>query len=145
MAGNESLLGILSQLSGGGNGQQSSLTAGNTGGLPTGLTGRENLSGLDSFLGNKDFSGWGMPAIQGILGGIGAYSSLKNLGLAEDQFNFQKSAYSTDLNNQATLVNGQMADSASARYNDAGGANNPNNPYATTADYMAKNQVKTKI
>lgn len=122
--------------------EQSSLL--NTG-TSTPLLKRGDLSAIDSFLGTKDFNGWGVPALQGILGGINAYASLKNLGLAKDQFNFQKSAYNTDLYNQATLVNAQMADAASARYNDAGGASNPNNPYATSADYVAKNQVKTSI
>ena len=107
--------------------------------------GRGDLSFLDGMLGNKDFNGWGVPALQGILGGVSAFTGLQNLGLAKDQFNFTKNFANTNLANQAQTTNTLMRDKATARYIDAGGANNPNNPYAAPDAYMAQNQVKGKI
>lgn len=57
-------------------------------------------------------SGWNTfgNIMQGIGSVANAYTGFKQLGLARDQFNWQKDAYNTNLVNQANLVNSQLAD-----------------------------------
>ncbi|MBP93674.1 MAG: hypothetical protein CMC55_06105 [Flavobacteriaceae bacterium] len=67
-------------------------------------------AGFQAPMGNV--GGWN--TFSNILGGIGsianAYTGFKQLGLARDQFNWQRDAYNTNLVNQANLVNSQLAD-----------------------------------
>ena len=57
-------------------------------------------------------NGWN--TFSNILGGISglanAFTGFKQLGLAKDQFKWQKDAFNTNLVNQANLVNSQLAD-----------------------------------
>ena len=46
---------------------------------------------------------------------FGAYSANKRLGMAEDQFNFQKDAFNQDLSNNAALTNQRIDDQTTAR------------------------------
>lgn len=47
----------------------------------------------------------GLQGIQALTGLANAYVGYKGLGLAKDQFNFQKSAANRDIANQAKLIN----------------------------------------
>lgn len=69
-------------------------------------------------------SGWldSIGGLQGLQLGIGGLSALGNLyfgsqqlGLAQDQFNFQKQAYNTNLANQTKAYNSALTDRISTR------------------------------
>jgi hypothetical protein len=49
---------------------------------------------------------------QGLLGLAGAYNAYKQMGLMEDQFNFQKNLANTNLANQAAITNQKLSDKA---------------------------------
>lgn len=74
-----------------------------------GLTGNTN-----SFFGNGQSLGFNMPTMQLGLQGLGALSSLyfgsKALGMAKDQFNFQKEVTNTNLNNSINAYNTSLED-----------------------------------
>jgi len=75
--------------------------------------------------------GWLTPAIAGAGALASGFLGLKQYGLAKDQFNFQKQAYQTGLENQSKLTNARLADRQAQRV-----ANNPNS--TSVADYLKK-------
>lgn len=86
--------------------------------------------------------GWLGNNAQGIgslLQGIGALGSLygtsKQLGLAQDQFNFQKEAYNTNLANQIASYNTNLEDKIRGRYSTA------DQSEAQVQDYLNKNRL----
>lgn len=60
-----------------------------------------------------DFGKFGLGALQT---GMGIYSGLKQLGLAQDQFNFTKNAFNTNLANSIKSYNNALEDRARSRY-----------------------------
>lgn len=77
--------------------------------------------------------------IPGIAAGTGlanAFLGMKQFGLAEDQFDFQKKAFNKNFEVQKNLTNSNLSDRQNAR-----NAANPG-AYASTADYMAQYGVK---
>lgn len=79
--------------------------------LPQGVnTGIGNVLGAGNNM--QNVSGWN--TFSNVLGGISglanAFTGFKQLGLAKDQFRWQKDAFNTNLVNQANLVNSQLAD-----------------------------------
>lgn len=81
-------------------------------------------------------NGWGLPAIQGLGGLAQSWLGFKQLGLAKDQFNFQKDAFTQNYNMQAQTMNRQLEDRQRARL-----SANPNG-YQSVGEYMSKNEVK---
>lgn len=86
-------------------------------------------------------SGFGMniPTLQLGLGGLSTlsnlYGGLKSLGLAQDQFNFQKQLSQTNLANSTQSYNTQLSDKATARGVTEGQS------AATVQDYINKNKL----
>lgn len=80
-----------------------------------------------------------MGGFNALAGGVNAYTGLKQLGLAEDTFKFNKEAFSTNLANQAKTINSQLEDRQRGRI-----ANNPG-AYESLATYMDKNRVSGRV
>lgn len=76
---------------------------------------------MEGAFGGKSNLGWLTGGAQAITGLAGAYTGLKQLGLAEDSFDFQKQAFNTNLENQARLTNEQLRREQAGR-----NARNPN-------------------
>ena len=112
-----------------------------------GMTDNQLLTDLNSDMatisgyGQGGFAG-GLSGIGDIMGGLsglaGAYVGYKQLGLAEDQFDFTKDITNRNLFNQAQITNATMRDRQNARIGSAGTANAP---YQASNKYMARNQV----
>ncbi len=66
---------------------------------------------------------------------LNGYLGFKQLGLAEDNLNFQKDAFSKQFENQRTLTNSELRDRQAARV-----ASNPT-AYQSVDDYMKANAV----
>lgn len=83
--------------------------------------------------------GLNLDGIGSLMNGIGSavsiYTALSNLGLAKDQFNFQKDAYNTNLGNQTQSYNTALEDRTRARYHTQGGSS------ADVDAYLAKNSL----
>ena len=111
----------------------------------------KNLNGGD----NGIFGGFseglnkigGLAGVADILGGVGgifdAYNGSKQLGLAEDSFDFQKAAFNTNLANQSKLINNQLADQNIARQGHRGIVEGDAG-YVNREDYLAKHGVSGK-
>lgn len=84
-----------------------------------------------------DNNGFALPALQGINGLAQSWMGFKQLGLAKDQFNFQKDSFIKQYDQQASSMNTQLEDRQRARL----GAN-PNG-YQSVGDYMSNNGVKS--
>ena len=89
------------------------------------------------------FADWGSKNKDLINGGVGianslanAYFGWKNLGLAKDQFNFQKDSWNKNFANQVTTTNNQLEEQARKRYSNSPTSN------ITPEEYMAKHGVK---
>ena len=89
------------------------------------------------------FSDWGSKNKDLINGGVGianslanAYFGWKNLGLAKDQFNFQKDAWNKNFANQVITTNNQLEEQARKRYSNSPTSN------MTPEEYMAKHRVQ---
>lgn len=89
------------------------------------------------------FSDWGSKNKDLIAGGVGianslanAYFGWKNLGLAKDQFNFQKDAWNKNFANQVITTNNQLEEQARKRYSNSPTSN------MTPEEYMAKHRVQ---
>ncbi len=89
------------------------------------------------------FSDWGSKNKDLIAGGVGianslanAYFGWKNLGLAKDQFNFQKDSWNKNFANQVTTTNNQLEEQARKRYSNSPTSN------ITPEEYMAKHRVQ---
>jgi len=95
----------------------------------------------------KDAFGWTDPKtgisnqgyaapVLGAIGGIAqSWLGMKQLGLAEEQFDFKKDAWQKEYNNQTTLTNARLRDRQSSRV-----AANPG-AYQSVGDYMNQNRV----
>lgn len=101
-------------------------------GMQAGVNGGQ--TGLQSLLfnpptvngnGQMQKGGLNLDGIGAIMNGIGSavsiYTALSNLGLAKDQFNFQKDAYNTNLANQRQSYNTALEDRTRSRYHTQGG------------------------
>lgn len=77
------------------------------------------LAGLQKLMSQNQTLGMNIPTMQLGLGGIqtlaGLYTGLQSLGLAKDQFNFQKGLAQTNLNNSVQSYNTSLTDRANAR------------------------------
>lgn len=89
------------------------------------------------------FSDWGSKNKDLIAGGVGianslanAYFGWKNLGLAKDQFNFQKESWNKNFANQVITTNNQLEEQARKRYSNSPTSN------MTPQEYMATHGVK---
>lgn len=89
------------------------------------------------------FADWGSKNKDLISGGVGianslanAYFGWKNLGLAKDQFNFQKDSWNKNFANQVITTNNQLEEQARKRYNASPTDN------ISPEEYMAKHGVK---
>ena len=95
---------------------------------------------FDGFLGNTQngvtTQGWGIPAIQAVGGLANSWLGFQQLGLAEDQFKFQKDAFKQNFNQQAQTINTQLEDRQRARL----GANPTG--YRSVSEYMNENKVQ---
>lgn len=89
------------------------------------------------------FSDWGSKNKDLIAGGVGianslanAYFGWKNLGLAKDQFGFQKDSWNKNFANQVITTNNQLEEQARKRYSNSPTSN------MTPQEYMATHGVK---
>jgi len=89
------------------------------------------------------FADWGSKNKDLINGGVGianslanAYFGWKNLGLAKDQFNFQKESWNKNFANQVITTNNQLEEQARKRYSNSPTSN------MTPEEYMAKHRVQ---
>ena len=89
------------------------------------------------------FADWGSKNKDLIAGGVGianslanAYFGWKNMGLAKDQFNFQKESWNKNFANQVTTTNNQLEEQARRRYISSPTTN------ISPEEYMAKHGVK---
>lgn len=80
-----------------------------------------------------------MSAFNTLAGGVNAYTGLKQLGLAEDTFNFNRDAFNANFANQAQTINTQLEDRQRARI-----AANPG-AYESLNTYLDKHAVKSTI
>lgn len=80
--------------------------------------------------------GWGNLALGGLEAGFGAYTGLKQLDIAKDQLDFQKSAFNKNYNAQKQTTNTNLRDRQKRRY-----AENPDH-YESAEKYMKKNGVQ---
>lgn len=128
--------------------QQSALTnfQGSDLGLQAGANGGQ--TGLQSLVYNAPTvgangqmmkGGLNLDGIGSIMNGIGSavsiYTALSNLGLAKDQFKFQKDAYNTNLKNQTQSYNTSLEDRTRARYHTQGGTS------ADVDSYLAQHSL----
>ena len=75
---------------------------------------------------------------------LGAFSGMKQLDLAKDQFKFQKGAFQTNLANQANLTNSQLSDRQDMRNRDAALSGNTG-AFQSTADYLNQFGAKSTV
>ena len=121
----------------GGNGSMPSVPGG---GMPGNDTG-PNWGVMDRLFGaeNQDGSkigGAAMPALQMGTGLLQGYLGLKQLGLAEDQFDESKKQFGLNYDAQRTTTNSQLRDRQKARVASNAGA------YESVDSYMKDNQIK---
>ena len=83
-------------------------------------------------------SGWVSPVVGAASGIANAWTGMQQLGLAKDQLNFQKDAYTKNYENQRQLTNSQLEDRQRTRYASAGGEKGN---VETVEDYMARNKI----
>ena len=89
--------------------------------------------------GQMQAGGLNLDGIGSIMDGIGSavsiYTALSNLGLAKDQFRFQKDAYNTNLQNQTQSYNTALEDRTRARNHTQGGTS------ADVDSYLAQHSL----
>lgn len=90
---------------------------------------------------NKSTSGWN--TFSNVLGGISglanAFTGFKQLGLAKDQFSWQKDVFNTNLLNQANLINQQLERKAIA---DAYWSNSAPDPSTVMSQYGVASSIQ---
>ena len=86
----------------------------------------------------------GLQGVQALSGLASAYTGYKGLGLAEDQFEFQKDLANTNLANQASLVNENRLNSANVGLSLAGTTMNDTQKQAAR-DRITANNVSGSI
>lgn len=120
-----------------------------TGGQSSGF----DITGADSFKANFPQAGQlgaggqnpgmfggigGLEGLSAIMSGIGslgqAYAAVKGVGMAKKQYNFQKKAWETNLQNQTQSYNTQVEDRANSRANFSGDQNK-------ATDYIKKHSL----
>ena len=102
----------------------------------------ENMSLMDWGIGGKDKDGntigSGFSSLFDIgKTGLNVWLGLKQMGLSEDNLDFQKNAFSKQFANSASLINSQLRERQSAKV-----SRDPNH-YQPVDEYMAKNAVNT--
>lgn len=106
-----------------------------TGGVATAApTWLQGMTGYTTADGMK-VNGWGSTALGAAQGAFGAYSSMKSLGLAEDQLKESKRQFNKNYESQRNLTNTRMQDRQAARV-----ASNPS-AYKSVSEYMKENGV----
>jgi hypothetical protein len=96
------------------------------------FSGDSMFGGTDA-QGNKS-GGWVSPTLNLGLGAMDAWTSYKQLGLAEDTLDFQRDSFSKEFENQTSLTNTELSDRQAQRV-----AANPN---AQSVDsYMAEHGI----
>jgi len=115
--------------------------------LQNGLGGQISTGGLtqgadSSFFsnGNLNTAATGLSALNGLLS---AYTGIKGLGLAKDQFNYQKDLSNTNLENSANLTNERLATRQATRLRSAGETDQSVIDSAVS-DYIQKYGANTK-
>ena len=95
---------------------------------------------------NPVLSGVGVAAqgLGALSGGLSAYTGYKALGLAEDQFDFQKALAESNFGNQAQLVNSSIQNAGEVGLSLAGNTLNDEQRVARQIQLDA-NKVKTTI
>lgn len=95
-------------------------------------------SDFDNWVSKNFKNGWadlGQLGLGALNTGFGIYGGLKQLGLAQDQFNFTKNAFNTNLANTIKSYNTALEDKARSRYAYmTGDASNAN-------DYIEKHKL----
>jgi len=86
----------------------------------------------------------GLQGVQALSGLASAYTGYKGLGLAEDQFKFQKDLAQTNLENQAALINENRLNSANVGLGLAGGTISDSQKQAIRDNVTASN-VSSRI
>jgi hypothetical protein len=81
----------------------------------------------------------GLGAVQAGAGLLGAYTGLKGLGLAQDQFAFNKASANRDVANQASLINESRLNAANVGLGLAGNTMSDAQRAATRARISAGN------
>lgn len=81
-------------------------------------------------------AGWGGLALGATQGILGAYSGMKQFGLAKDSLKESKRQFNLNYGAQKQTLNTQLADRQNARV-----ASNPN-AYQSVSEYMAQNRIK---
>ena len=106
---------------------------------PTDFGNNGSMSFTDRLFGTADgkFGGVLAPSMQALSGLGQGWLGFQQLGLAKDQFNFQKNFSTQQFNQQAGLLNSQMRDRQVART--AGGSS----VYTPVSQYMKQNEVKS--
>jgi hypothetical protein len=99
-----------------------------------------NMSFLDRLYGGFDkqgnkYAGFGGALLSTGKSALDTWLGLKQLDLAEDTFDFQKSAWQQQFDNQTSLINTQLRDRQSALV-----SRDPNH-YQSVEDYMKQNAV----
>lgn len=79
-------------------------------------------NGLGAF---GDYLGAGMDIANIGIAGLGAYTGWQNLGLAKDQFNFEKAATNRDIANQGKQINNAYTNASQVGLALGGGAMTP--------------------
>ena len=83
-------------------------------------------------------------AANALSGGVNAYVGYKGLGLAEDQFAFEKALANANFANQSKLVNNSIQNSGEVGMSLAGNSMSPEQRAARQAQVNA-NKIKTTI
>ena len=96
-------------------------------------------TGLLDFLGKDGLANFGS-ILKGGASLYGAYNGAQQLKQAQDQFDFSKSAFNRNLNNQAQSVNTRLEDRQRARIGGTGDGNAAGN-YESLNTYLTNNKV----
>jgi len=130
------------------------LTPGEQAGVNQSFTNLKNTGGLQSTV-NEGYGaqgaggGFGLGDALGVAQGLGAlgsaYTAYKGLGLAEDQFGFEKALANRNLANQGQLINTQLQNAADVGLALGGGAMTPEQIAASKAATAKKFVDTSKI
>lgn len=104
-----------------------------------GLQGGMNQSPAQpNWFGEGGYLSTGANVAQGLGGLMGAYTGWKNLGLAKDQFNFEKAATNRNLANQGQMINTAYQNAGDVGLTLAGGTLSPEQRAAEQEKIKAK-------
>lgn len=98
-------------------------------------SGGSDFFSMKSFLGDKDSMGWGTPVMGGLQSLLGAYTGMKQYGIAKDRLKESKRQFDLNYGAQQKSMNTRLRDRQAARV-----ASNPN-AYESVGSYMDKNRI----